>query len=225
MRSSGSYRTSREKRIPIGNPKQREDNLGTCAYSEPRETAVASFEDGLAAITHRSIGLGHAYAFGVDLGAYFLKGYNNREEGLARSYVNGFEPAVDVFLRMLRGIYREGEPDAVTLGTVPFGKSLALLITHDIDYGPSIDNALAYAAFEKQRGVTATYFVQTKYIRDYDDQVVLQQEGDSPIRQIADLGMEVASHSVSHSKTFNKFPIGTGEEQYPDYRPSSATTK
>ena len=87
------FSDEREKTIPVGNPGQREDNLGTCAYSEPRETAVASFEDGLAAITHRSIGEGHAYAFGVDLGAYFLKGYNNREEGLARSYVNGFEPA------------------------------------------------------------------------------------------------------------------------------------
>ncbi len=213
------FSDEREKTIPVGNPAQRENNLGTCAYSEPRETAVASFEDGLAAITHRRIGEGHSYAFGLDLGAYFLKGYNNREEGLARSYVNGFEPAVDVLLRMLRGIYREGEPDAVTLGTVPFGKSLALLITHDIDYAQSIDGALAYAVFEHQRGVAATYFLQTKYIRDYDDRVFFSAKEIPAIRRIADLGMEVASHSVSHSKGFNKFPVGTGEEQYPDYQP------
>jgi hypothetical protein len=209
----------REKEIPIGNPKQRENNLGTCAYSRPREPAVASFEDGLAAITHRSIGQGHAYAFGVDLGAYFLKGYNNREEGLARSYVNAFEPAVDVFLRVLRGIYREGEPDAVSLGTVPFGRSLALLITHDIDYAPSLDNALTFARFERHRGITATYFMQTKYIRDHNDGIFFSKKELPAIRQLSDLGMEVASHSVSHSKGFNKFPVGTGEEQYPGYHP------
>jgi peptidoglycan/xylan/chitin deacetylase (PgdA/CDA1 family) len=209
----------REKQIPVGNPKQREDNLGTCAYSRPREPAVASFEDGLAAITQRSIGQGHAYAFGVDLGAYFLKGYNNREEGLARSYVNAFEPAIDVFLRVLRGIYREGEPDAVSLGTVPFGKSMTLLITHDIDYAPSLGNALTFARFERQRGITATYFLQTKYIRDHNDGIFFSQKELPAIRQIADLGMEIASHSVSHSKAFNKFPVGTGEEQFPGYHP------
>lgn len=209
----------REKHILVGNPKERENNLGTCAYSQPQEAAVATFEDGLAAITHRNIGPGSAYAFGIDLGAYFLKGYNNREEGLARSYVNGFEPSVDVFLRVLRSIYGEGEPDAVTLGTVPFGKSLALVITHDIDYAQSIDNALTYAALEKQIGVRATYFLQTKYIRDYDDQSYFSKEALPSIRRLADLGMEVASHSVSHSRGFNKFPIGTGEEQYPDYQP------
>jgi peptidoglycan/xylan/chitin deacetylase (PgdA/CDA1 family) len=209
----------REKQIFIGNRNQMQNNLGTCAYSQPRETAVASFEDGLAAITHRSIGQGQAYAFGLDLGAYFLKGYNNREEGLARSYVNDFEPAIDVLLRILRGIYREAEPDAVTLGTVPFGKSLALVITHDIDYAQSIDNALAYAALERRLGITATYFLQTKYIRDYDDQSFFNENEMPSIRRIADLGMEVASHSVSHSRAFNRFPIGTGEEQYPDYEP------
>jgi hypothetical protein len=209
----------RERRIPIGRPEQMTNNLGTCGYSRPREAAVALFEDGLAAVTHRRIGRGRAYAFGVDLGAYFLKGYNNREEGLARSYVNGFEPAIDVFLRLLRGIYREGEPDAVTLGTVPHGKSLALVITHDIDYARSIDHALAFAALERQRGITATYFLQTKYIKDYDDQIFFSEAEMPAVRRLAGLGMEVASHSVSHSGAFNRFPLGTGDEQYPDYRP------
>lgn len=209
----------REGRIPIGRPEQGANNLGTCGYSVPREAAVASFEDGLAAVTQRSTGRGRAYAFGVDLGAYFLKGYNNREEGLARSYVNGFEPAVDVFLRMLRGIYRDGEPDGVTLGTVPHGKSLALVITHDLDYARSIDHALTFAAFERRRGIKATYFLQTKYIRDYDDRVFFSEEQMPAVRRLAELGMEVASHSVSHSGSFNRFPLGTGDEQYPDYRP------
>jgi hypothetical protein len=35
-----------------------------------------------------------------------LKGYNNREQGIARAYANEFEPALDVLLRLVANIYR-----------------------------------------------------------------------------------------------------------------------
>lgn len=33
------------------------------------------------------------------------------------------------------------------------------------------------------------------------------------------MGMEIGSHTVAHARTFNTMPIGTGDEQYPYYKP------
>lgn len=55
--------------------------------------------------------------------------------------------------------------------TVPNGKPLSVLLTHDIDYARAWDNSLQYAAAEHEAGVHATYFVQTKYVRDYSDEI------------------------------------------------------
>src|SRR5262249_26692661 len=90
---------------------------GSYSYSSPgtRTEALATYEDGTAAIIHRSYGAGRAYAFGLDLGFLLQTGYNNREEGIARSYANEYEPTLDVLLRLVEGIYREGQRDAVTL--------------------------------------------------------------------------------------------------------------
>jgi hypothetical protein len=192
--------------------------MGSDGYLDAKE-AIARFEDGTAAITSRRIGAGHAYAFGIDLGYLLLTGYNNREENVARSYVNGFEPALDVLLRLLRDMYREGEPAAVTLDTVPQGKALAALITHDIDYGASLQNAVEYAEYEASAGVSATYFIQTKYVRDWNDDVFFNEIGLAPLRRLRELGMEIASHSVAHSVVFNKMELGSGEERYPEYQP------
>ena len=182
--------------------------------------ALARFpEDGTAAITARQIGRGHAYALGVDLGFLLLKGYNNREQGIARAYVNEFEPALDVLLRLVANIYRAGEPAAVTLHTVPQGRQLAAVISHDVDFTRSVANAPRYAELERAAGVRATYFIQTKYVRDWNDDVFFNRRGVSDIAQLRALGAEIASHSVSHSRMFRDFAVGSGDESYPDYRP------
>ncbi|HEU0004733.1 MAG TPA: hypothetical protein VFS12_01975, partial [Terriglobia bacterium] len=64
-----------------------------------------------------------------------------------------------------------------------------------------------------------TYFIQTKYIRDYHDAVFFNDQGVALLRELAGRNMEVASHSVSHSQVFHRFPLGSGNEQYPSYRP------
>jgi hypothetical protein len=180
--------------------------------------AVARYEDGSAAIVQRDFGSGRAYAIGIDLGAYLAKAYNGRQD-YGRSYVNAYEPSVDSLLRLMRQLYRAAEPLAVTLSTVPQGKSASVVITHDIDYTRSIVNAIRYAEFEKQQGVAATYFVQTKYVRDWNDDIFFNEQGASLTHQLAGMGMEVASHSVSHSRSFASFPLGSGKESYPDYVP------
>jgi len=192
--------------------------MGSFGYVGAKE-AAARFDDGTAAITSRRVGAGHAYAFGVDLGFFLLTGYNNREQGVARSYANEYEPALDVLLRLLRDMYREGEPAAVTLGSVPQGKEISLLMTHDVDYGKSLANAVQYAEYEASAGVRASYFIQTKYVRDWNDDVFFNEAGLVPLSRLRQLGMEIASHSVAHSLVFNRMPLGNGEERYPEYLP------
>ncbi|CUW41617.1 conserved protein of unknown function (Glycoside hydrolase/deacetylase, beta/alpha-barrel 289-560) [Magnetospirillum sp. XM-1] len=190
---------------------------GSYAYSNPKRPPLATYQDGSAAILGDETG--RAYAIGPDLGYLLARGYDNRQQDIARQYVNGFEPTLDVLLRAVRNIYRAGEPDAVTLSTVPQGKPLSVIVSHDIDYTRSLENALAYAAFERSRGITATYFMQVKYVRDWNDDVFFTDKGVRMLRDLRATGMEIASHSVSHARPFKDFPLGDGTERYPDYAP------
>lgn len=207
-----------EREIPIDNPRAA-STMGAYAYTAPVEPPLAVYEDGSAAIIEHRSGAGRAVALGFDLGALLLKGYNNRQESMARSYDNGYEPALDVLLRFLGAVYRRGEDRAVTIGPVPNGKNLAVILTHDIDYTRSLRNAFVYARAEQEAGVRATYFVQAKYIRDYNDDVILSADSPALLQGLRDLGMEIASHTVSHSRTFAHFPLGEGTERYPGYHP------
>ena len=212
------FESERERRIPFSNPANGTAAAGSLGYlgvSDP----LATFEDGTAAITSRRVGQGRTYAFGFDPGFLLLRGYANREEGLSRSYVNGFEPAADMVLRALLHMYEAGQAAAVTLHTVPGGEALAALITHDVDYAESLTNAAAFADYEAEVGVPATYFIQTKYVRDWNDRAFFDRDGMGDVRALADRGMEIASHSVAHSLQFNRAPLGTGAERYPTYRP------
>jgi peptidoglycan/xylan/chitin deacetylase (PgdA/CDA1 family) len=193
-------------------------------YTRPAARPLATFDDGTAAVTVQ----GRAYALGVDLGALLETGYGGHAETLARAYDNEFEPTIDVWLRVIRRLYVDGEPNAVTLGTVPDGQPLAVMITHDVDYTRAVNNARTYADFERGAGIAATYFVQTKYVKDYNDDVFFDDETAPRLRQLQAAGMELASHSVAHSRQFASLPVGTGDERYPSYRPfvanATATT-
>jgi hypothetical protein len=209
----------REAWLPLGDAAGDGAAIGTYAYTNPREAPIATYEDGSAAIVHRKVGSGHAYALGIDLGALLLKGHNWRQEGIARSYANAFEPMLDVLLRLVGDIYREAEDRAVFLHPVPDGRDLAVIISHDVDYTRSLVYAVDYARLERSQGIAATYFIQTKYIKDWNDDIIIDEAGPALLRELRNLGMELASHGVSHSLLFHDFPLGDGNESYPDYRP------
>ena len=213
-----------DKTIRIGSkaaPKSDSNsNPGSYGYHGTSAEALATFEDGTLGLFHRPIGAGHAYAFGVDIGALLRLGYDNREEGrLARSYANGYEPSLDVLLRIVRAIYTEGEPDAVTIGTVPNGRAISVILTHDIDYAKDWPNAVAFARFEKSQGIRGTYFVQTKYVRDYNDAIFFDSSAIRYVALLDSMGMEIGSHTVAHSRQFAEMPMGNGKETYPVYQP------
>lgn len=205
-----------ERVIPLGN--------AVAPFRSPQWVAGtaqvhARFGDGTPALLEQAHGRGRAYLLGFDAGA-FIGSTQQGRRGPLREYVNAFEPGVDVLLRWLKAVYRQGEPAAVTLGTVPGGRPLAVMLTHDVDYSASIRNAQAYAAGAAARQVRATFFVQAKYVRDWNDDSFFDAEGLAQVRQLQAQGGEIASHSVAHSPTFAAFPPGTGDERYPGYAPA-----
>ncbi|UMR31806.1 polysaccharide deacetylase family protein [Massilia sp. MB5] len=204
-----------ERLIPLAG---KETGMATYAFEASGGKVLARYDDGRAAIVGRDFGAGRTLAIGLDFGAYLAKIYNGRQE-VDGAYINVYQPAVDTVLRTLLALYRKAEPLAVTLSTVPDGKPLSLIVTHDIDYGKSIVNAQRYAEVEKQSGISATYFIQTKYVRDWNDDIFYNQEGAAIARKLHGQGMEIASHSVAHSRVFSTVPMGDGKERYPDYVP------
>lgn len=207
-----------EQRLAIGRRDQLADTIGTVGYTK-NAAPLARFDDGTAAITSKAYERGHAYAIGLDLGFLLLKGYNNRGEEMVHEFNNHFDPMLDVWLRLLVEMYRAAEQRAVTLGTVPFGKSLSVLLTHDIDFTQSLKNAVDYAEYERSQGLVGTYFIQTKYVRDYNDDVYFNETGVRQLARLAELGVELGSHTVAHSAVLSKFAMGTGQETYPEYVP------
>ena len=205
-----------ELSIPIASPSQAR---GSYSYADPAGQVLARYDDGSAALITQTTGQGKTYALGLDLGAFSLLGYNNRQEGINTSYANSFQPGMDALFLLLRDIYVQNEPDAVLLGSVPDAKKISIVLTHDIDFTRSVVNASTYANYQKSQGIEATYFMQTKYVRDWNDDIFFNTEGAAKVGQLATLGMEIGSHSVAHSKVFSILPLGSGLESYPAYEP------
>lgn len=215
-----AFTDEREKTLSIGNKNAGPPYFGVYGYRNVKNQPLAVFEDGTAAITQNSFGKGMAYAWGIDVGYLLQEGYSGQaEESISRSYINEFEPTADVMLRLLKEMYLQGNSDAVTIGTVPYNKTLSVMITHDVDYSESEKNALTYAEFEKNNEVPSTYFLQTKYIKDYNDYAYFDADHIPMLKKLMAMGMELGSHSVAHAQAFNIFPLGTGDERYPTYQP------
>lgn len=209
----------RERTVRLGNPDRPASWIGTQHYLEA-EHVMATYQDGKAAwISKQHPGGGLAMALGFDLGFYILKGQNDRDDEASRSYVNDYEPSIDVWLRLLRHLYRQREPLAVTVDTVPEGKRVAAILSFDIDYAKSVSHLKAYEDLLVKNGVPATFFVQAKYYRDYFDSGFFNDESVDLLRALQRNGMEIASHSVAHTDVFATLPLGDGTERYPAYQP------
>ena len=196
-----------------------EQSFGTHVYQKPKHMPIAVYNDGSPAIVFNKFNHSETYAIGFDIGFYLLKAYNRRLGRVAKTYANGFESSVDNLLRLIKAIYLRHEPTAVILGTVPNGHDLSVILTHDIDYSRSLENALVYAKHESDDNISATHFIQTKYINDWNDKVFFDDENLANLKKLQAFNVELGSHSVSHSLSFSKFIRGTGEEKYPDYVP------
>jgi peptidoglycan/xylan/chitin deacetylase (PgdA/CDA1 family) len=195
-----------------------EARVGSIGYDALSAEVLGRFEDGSAAATCRTVG-GRACLLGIDLGSLAQRSMNGRAESLSRQYVNGYEPSLDSLFRWIRDLYVAGEPMPWLISSAPTGHEVSILFTHDVDYGPSVANSVAFAEALERRGARGTFFVQTKYMKDYNDRVFFHDTAIPVLRGLRARGHELASHTVAHSRRFEFMPIGTGREQYPSYRP------
>jgi peptidoglycan/xylan/chitin deacetylase (PgdA/CDA1 family) len=221
-------RLLKHNRIPLKGDVGGNKGLPGMVYRDLVNPPVASFSDAQAAITHlahptKDGRKGHAYAVGLDLGHFILRAHNGRFVNASETYVNDYQPILDQFLLWIKNIYIQGEPEAVTLWPTAHNKEFTALLTHDIDYTQSVLNISAYVSMEQKENVPATYFFQTKYVKDWNDDIFFTPEAIPHLIALKNAGMEIGNHTVSHSNEFRRMPIGTGKEQYPDYQPKVMT--
>jgi len=195
-----------------------EASVGAVQYQPTTGETLAHYASGGAALVCHRAG-GRACAFGVDLGALSARAYNGRVEGIAQSYVNSYEPSLDTLYDWLAAFYTAGEPMPWLIGTAPAGRSVSIILSHDVDSVPAIAAARDSADAISAAGAKGTFFVQTKYVRDFNDSPFFDKAAAQTFSAIARQGMELGSHSVAHAQSFKAFPFGTGEERYPNYRP------
>lgn len=206
-------------RIKIGSVGETGANPGTNSYIGSKNPPLAIYENGEAAIITSDYGAGKTYAFGFDLGQLLSKGYNRRQVDITEYYANNYQPTLDACLIFIENIYKARPRPSVTLGTVPDGKSLSFILSHDVDFSKSLKNAIPYAEHQNAESISATYFIQTKYVRDYNDVIFMDDEAVGVIEELERLGAEIASHSVAHSNAMWDFEMGDGTETYPKYQP------
>jgi len=205
-----------EKAITLS---RQESSIWTNGIIAGHARPIAFYEDGSAAITVNSFEKGKAVLLGASMSNLYLRNLVNRHFQPNAKYANSFEPMSDVFMLLVRSFYERACPEALTLATAPAGYKATFIMTHDVDCVVSVNNILKFAELEEKLGIRSTFFMQSKYIRDYNDEAFYDSNAVSIIKNIAARGFEVGSHSVIHSKILNKFPFGTGKESYPEYSP------
>jgi hypothetical protein len=213
----------------LNRPEERDVSLGSDHFPEiiwsngyvPATGAevLARFEDGSAALLTNSIGKGKVYLLGLSLVDVVLRSQDNRDYEAQRHYVNAFEPGADVWLLILRAWYENYAKDWVRLATIPEGQRSALLLSHDVDWENSFAPGLDFARIEKANQAKSTFFIQTKYVDDANSKAFLFEPNLETVRQLKSGGSTVGSHSIIHSRGFNKFELGSGHEDYPSYQP------
>ena len=213
-----------ERSVSLGDPSLYSETVWSTEYTPGRRTKVlAQYENGAAALTLYAYGRGLAYALGLGFKETTLLPQLARSFEAARRWINSFEPSGDVFRLLLRGLYEDSVHPFLLVHTVPEGRETALVLSHDVDARESFRNSLTFARMEASLGVRSTFFVTTKYFRDATDIDYYTPNRVEWIKQIKEMGFEVGSHSVSHSLTFDEFPLGSQEVDLQSYRPARPT--
>ena len=212
----------------LNRPEERELRLGSESYGEifwsngyvlsGGAVALAHFDDGTAALITNTVGRGRVYCLGLSLFDVVLRSQNNRDFEAERHYVNTFEPGADVWLLILRAWYETYAGDWVRLATMPNGQRSVLLLSHDVDWQNSFVPCLDFVRIEKASEASSTFFIQTKYVDDANSKAFFWQSL-GILRELKAEGSTLGSHSVIHSRGFNKFDLGSGQEAYANYQP------
>lgn len=183
--------------------------------------ALALYDDKTPAVTLNRYGKGKAILLGISLFDLRYRNLFGRDYNANRQYCNGFEPLSDFIVLFLKGLYERTLPASLTLHTAPAPFKATLILTHDVDYAPSMKHIADFVALESAMGVRSTFTIQTKYARDNKDVAFFTPENLPFLLDAQQKGFEIASHTVVHTRNFSKLAQGTCDEAYPAYRPLS----
>ena len=212
----------REREISLGDPRIFKETIWTAGYGVTTGRALATFPDGTAAAVANDYDAGQAVALGVSLTQTVLLAQVGQHYEVGRQWVNSFEPSGDVFVLLLRGLYEAVARPAVSWHTVPRGLETAIVLSHDVDAQESFRHAVAFARLAERYRVRSTFFVTTKTFTDAADTGYYDAARIPFVVTLRRMGFEVASHTVSHSHDFARFPMGPAAVAARDYRPAEA---
>jgi hypothetical protein len=208
-----------ELEISLGSPSVDEVIWSNGYTAESGTEVLAKFDDGSAALFKNSVGKGNTYLVGMSLVDTVLRCQSNHDFEAQRHYVNEFEPGADVWLLVFRAWYEGYAKDWIRLATIPNGQRSAVLLSHDVDWADSFEPGLDFVRIEKANQASSTFFIQTKYVDDANSKAFFFDPDLTFLRELKEQGSSIGSHSIIHSRGFNKFELGTGHETYPSYQP------
>ncbi|PYT23019.1 MAG: hypothetical protein DMG57_33170 [Acidobacteria bacterium] len=213
-----------ERDIVLGDSKRYRELNWTTQYQPTGAVVLGRFPGRAAGFVRHDYGRGIAYSLGLSFSDSTLRLALGQSYEAEPQWANVFAPSADVIRLLLRAIYEANVHPFLLVHTIPDGFESALLLSHDIDARESFRNSVAFAALEQRYGATSTFFVTTKYFSDSTDAGYYTSQNSVYLREIFKRGFDLGSHSVSHLKAFNRFPLGEAAVRFATYRPQSAPT-
>lgn len=218
----------RERTISLGNGEKRfhQQVIWSHGYTPGGDAVtLARFENGAAGYVKNRYGRGVTYLLGLSFTESVLRPQIGMDYEAQRRYVNSFEPSADVIMLLARAVYEAYVSPFVYLSTVPFARSTALVLSHDVDAQTSFLDSLKFAALEERFGVKSTFFQNTKYVVDWMDIDYYNiRENVEAIRELKRRGWDIGSHTVSHHKQFSSIPEGDPGVTFLTYDPRKRKT-
>ncbi|MBT3749960.1 MAG: hypothetical protein HOG34_13345, partial [Bacteroidetes bacterium] len=192
--------------------------LETVGYSETDYLPLAEYDDGSAAIIQKIYNSGAAYGIGFDPAE--LSASRQIDQGNPSNFLsNIYNQPVDIIFWLIKKVFQNHSDHPVILGMVPEFKLLPIIITHHVTSRIGLRSAILYQNLEANNGIVATYFIQSKYIKDTQGTAFFNPNNIQYLRKLSNNGMEIASTGVSNTPFFGYMNPGTGLESYPAYRP------
>jgi len=217
-----------EKTISLGNGEGHffDDVIWSHGF-KPAEGSLllARFDDGSVGFVKNRYGRGHTYLLGLSYAESVLLPQVSDDFEAQRRYVNSKEPSADVIMLILKAIYESSYQPAVYPSTAPYAKPTALVLSHDVDAQTSFIDSLKFAALEQRYGVKSTFFMNTKYFKDWMDIDYYNiEENRQAIRKLHRKGWEIGSHTVLHYNKFSQVAEGDPGVTFKTYNPLKEVT-
>lgn len=222
----------------IDHPRERTISLGNGEFAvfdevvwshgaeiDPFATALGRFPDGTVGFSVNYYGSGVAYYLGLSFVETVLLPQAGGDYEAQREFVNSVEPSADVIMLIVKAIYEAYFDLPVYVGIVPQGRPTALILTHDVDAQDSFVDSLRFARLAQELGTTSTFFETTKYFIDNADIAYYSAPGNlEAIRELARMGFDIGSHTVTHSYEFDEATPGSPDVTFESYRPLEQLT-